>query len=69
MTYDACYQHGASDQTGLTLNNTLVKRFALAVDAVRPPAGNALGVPTGTIVCRSSLTDTTNGCASLNLFG
>ena len=40
-----------------------------AVDAVAAPAGNALGVATGTVVCRSSLTDPTNGCQPINLFG
>jgi len=33
------------------------------------PAGNALGVAEGTIVCRSSLTDPNNGCIPLNRFG
>src|SRR3546814_9877077 len=41
-------------------------RPALAQDAVFAPAGNALGVPEGTIVCRSSLTDTDNGCIPFN---
>jgi outer membrane receptor protein involved in Fe transport len=33
------------------------------------PAGNALGVAAGTIVCRSSLTNPTNGCIPLNRLG
>ncbi len=37
-------------------------RYALAVDAVRNPA-------TGAIVCRSTLTDPTNGCVPYNVFG
>src|SRR3546814_5903399 len=44
-------------------------RLALAQDAVFAPAGNALGVPAGTIVCRSSLTDTDNGCIPFNRLG
>jgi outer membrane receptor protein involved in Fe transport len=44
-------------------------RLALAQDAVFAPAGNALGVAAGTIVCRSSLTATTNGCAPLSRIG
>jgi outer membrane receptor protein involved in Fe transport len=40
--------------------------MAAATDAVAAPAGNALGVAAGTIVCRSSLTAPTNGCVPLN---
>lgn len=43
--------------------------LALAQDAVFAPAGNALGVPAGTIVCRSSLTAPSNGCAPLSRIG
>ncbi|MFD1950425.1 TonB-dependent receptor plug domain-containing protein [Sphingomonas arantia] len=46
-----------------------VARVNNANDAVFAPAGNALGVPAGTIVCRSSLTAPTNGCAPLNRLG
>ena len=44
-------------------------RIALAQDAVFAPAGNALGVPAGTVVCRSSLTAPTNGCVPLSRIG
>jgi len=44
-------------------------RLALAQDAVFAPAGNALGVPAGTIVCRSTLTNTTDGCSPLSRIG
>lgn len=44
-------------------------RIALAQDAVFAPANNLLGVPTGTIVCRSSLTAPANGCAPLSRIG
>ena len=44
-------------------------RLAQAQDAVFAPAGNALGVPAGTIVCRSSLTNITDGCAPLSRIG
>lgn len=44
-------------------------RLALAQDAVFAPAGNALGVPAGTIVCRSTLTATANGCVPLSRIG
>src|SRR3546814_12804110 len=44
-------------------------RLALAQDAVFAPAGNALGVAEGTIVCRSSLTSPDNGCVPFNRIG
>jgi iron complex outermembrane receptor protein len=44
-------------------------RLGLAQDAVFAPAGNALGVAAGTIVCRSTLTATTNGCVPLSRIG
>jgi len=44
-------------------------KLALAQDAVFAPAGNALGVPAGTIVCRSSLTSPSNGCSPLSRIG
>ena len=43
--------------------------MANATDAVAAPAGNALGVAAGTVVCRSSLTAPTNGCVPLNRLG
>ncbi|PZO78586.1 MAG: TonB-dependent receptor [Sphingomonas hengshuiensis] len=46
-----------------------VTRMANATDAVFAPAGNALGVAAGTIVCRSTLTAPTNGCVPLNRLG
>ena len=47
----------------------ITQNYANAIDAVFAPAGNALGVPANTIVCRSSLTNPTNGCVPLNPFG
>jgi outer membrane receptor protein involved in Fe transport len=44
-------------------------RLAQAQDAVFAPAGNAIGVPAGTIVCRSTLTNPTDGCAPLSRIG
>ncbi|MBL8774028.1 MAG: TonB-dependent receptor [Phenylobacterium sp.] len=43
--------------------------LALAQDAVFAPAGNAAGIPAGTIVCRSTLTAPTNGCVPINRLG
>ncbi len=60
--WGAYYQHGEAEALVETHNNPLVPRFNLAVDAVRDPS-------TGAIVCRSTLTDRTNGCVPLNVFG
>jgi outer membrane receptor protein involved in Fe transport len=61
VDWDAYYQHGVTDtreQLTPTWNNT---RLTLATDAVVSPAGQ--------IVCRSTLTNPTNGCVPLNRFG
>ncbi|KAB7647931.1 TonB-dependent receptor plug domain-containing protein [Polymorphobacter fuscus] len=67
--WSAYAQYGQTDaheQLRDIMNNN---RMALATDAVFAPAGNALGVAAGTIVCRSTLTATTNGCLPLNRLG
>lgn len=67
--WSAYAQYGQTDTNELlrdVMNNT---RMAQATDAVFAPAGNALGVPAGTIVCRSTLTAPTNGCIPLNRLG
>lgn len=69
LSWDAYYQYGEVDIDGRTPNNLLIPRFNLAVEAVRAPAGNAAGVAAGTIICRSTLTNPTNGCVPVNLFG
>ena len=67
--YSTYYQVGIAN-TNETLTNTwLNSRVSLAQDAVRAPAGNAAGIPAGTIVCRSTLTSPTNGCVPLNRIG
>ncbi len=62
VDWDAYYQHGKTtthEQLTPTWNNA---RLALATDAVVNPAN-------GQIVCRSTLTNPTNGCVPLNRFG
>jgi iron complex outermembrane receptor protein len=67
--WDAYYQHGvAKTHEGLT-NTWNTPRMALAQDAVLAPAGNAAGVAAGTIVCRSTLTNPTNGCVPIDRLG
>jgi outer membrane receptor protein involved in Fe transport len=67
--WDAYYQKGISRTREMARDITNNARLALAQDAVFAPAGNAMGVPTGTIVCRSSLTTPSNGCQPLNRMG
>ncbi|WP_120716423.1 TonB-dependent receptor plug domain-containing protein [Tsuneonella amylolytica] len=67
--WDAYIQYGETnshEQLRDIIKNT---EFANAVDAVFAPAGNAAGLPAGSIVCRSTLTNPTNGCIPLNVFG
>ncbi|OYQ37336.1 hypothetical protein CHU93_00595, partial [Sandarakinorhabdus cyanobacteriorum] len=67
--YNAYYQAGIARTNELLTNTWLNSRVTLAQDAVRAPAGNAAGIPAGTIVCRSTLTAPTNGCVPLNRIG
>ena len=59
--WDVYYQYGQTDAAFVLNNTTNTARFAEAIDAVRNTAGQ--------IVCRSSLTNPTNGCVPLNIFG
>ncbi|MDO7843064.1 TonB-dependent receptor plug domain-containing protein [Sphingomonas immobilis] len=67
--YDAYYQFGMTKTVEKLTNAWNLARMTLATDAVFAPAGNALGVAAGTVVCRSSLTNPTNGCVPLNRLG
>lgn len=69
MKWDAYYQRGVTRTMEMARDITNNARLALAQDAVFAPAGNAAGVPAGTIVCRSTLTNPTNGCVPLNRLG
>jgi outer membrane receptor protein involved in Fe transport len=68
-SWNAYYQRGEVIFYQETTNNHINANYNLAVDAVAAPAGNALGVAAGTPVCRSTLTNPTNGCSPLNIFG
>ena len=75
--WNAYYQYGINKYENIIPRNTITSRngvsaqgnINLAADAVFAPAGNPLGVPAGTIVCRSTLTNPSNGCVPLNIFG
>lgn len=59
--WDAYYQIGRADSEQSTTRNKIQANFIRAIDSVR----NGQNVP----VCRSTLTDPTNGCAPINPFG
>jgi outer membrane receptor protein involved in Fe transport len=59
--WEAYYQQGETTYDAKVLNNRIQGNFTRAVDAVRNAAGQ--------IVCRSTLTNPTNGCVPLNVFG
>lgn len=59
--WDAYYQYGRTNYFQSNANDRINDNYTRAVDAVRGP--------NGTIMCRSTLTDPTNGCQPLNLFG
>lgn len=61
-TWDAYFTEGETYNDFQVGNTRIPGRFNLAVDAVVNPA-------TGAAVCRSTLTDPTNGCVPINLFG
>lgn len=68
-SYNAYYQRGELNFYQETVSNHIDANYDRAIDAVIAPAGNAAGIAPGTIVCRSTLTNPTNGCAPLNIFG
>ena len=59
--WETYFQYGRTNYFQSNANNRINDNYARAVDAVRDDNGN--------IVCRSTLTDPTNGCMPLNLFG
>ncbi len=59
-SWNAYYQYGASNVQNLVTNDPIIANVNFAVDAVNNG---------GQIVCRSTLTNPTNGCQPLNPFG
>jgi iron complex outermembrane recepter protein len=60
-TYNAYLQHGENHSLFKTEDDPISDNLYRAADAVFNPAGQ--------IVCRSTLTNPTNGCIPLNIFG
>jgi iron complex outermembrane receptor protein len=69
--WEIYYTHGEGRTMQTSYNNVNNQRFYAAIDAVAAPAGNALGVVTGTVVCRTALTSPGlyPNCVPLDLFG
>jgi len=67
--WDIYAQYGRAEMREQLTNIMNTQNMLNATDAVFAPAGNALGVAAGTIVCRSTLTNPNNGCIPLNRLG
>jgi len=70
-SWNAYYQHGMS-RVRLTPPHVVVTaNMDRALDAVRVTSGNvgSSGLAVGSIACRSTLANPTNGCSPLNAFG
>ena len=70
--FDAYYEHGKSRTDINVTNNVLFgSLYAMAIDAVTVSAANVgtSGLPIGSVACRSTLTNPTNGCLPYNPFG
>lgn len=70
-TWNAYYQHGEARSYSNSLNNPQTQNIRNAVDAVRVTEANVgtSGLPIGSIACRSTLTNPSNGCVPLDVFG
>jgi iron complex outermembrane receptor protein len=70
-SWNAYGQHGVARVRTVVTNNVVKANYNNAVDAVRVTAGNVgtSGLAVGSIACRSTLTNPTNGCQPLNVFG
>ncbi|AZS22310.1 TonB-dependent receptor [Caulobacter sp. FWC26] len=68
--WSAYYQRGDSDVWYTRDNNPIVARYNQAIDVIANPAvGGVAGVPAGQAICRSQLSNASNGCVPLNIFG
>jgi iron complex outermembrane recepter protein len=65
--WDSYYTYGRVEGY-VDIPNNRLREWNNAVDAVPAPVGLA-GFTPGTAVCRSTLTNPTNGCIPINLFG
>ena len=70
-SWNAYYQHGLARVRTVVTNNVVRANYANAVDAVMVTTTNVgiSGLPIGSIACRSTLANPTNGCQPLDVFG
>ncbi len=62
---DGSFSYGRTKNRSTSSNNRITSRYNLAVDAIDDPRTAGVVDP----ICRSTLTDPTNGCVPLNLIG
>lgn len=65
--WDVSYTYGQV-KSDVVNPNVRLKEWNNAIDAVVAPSGLP-GIAAGTIICRTTLTNPTNGCIPINLFG
>ena len=70
-SWTAYVQHSQIRETQHNPNNTVTSNYNNATDAVTVTAANVgtSGLPIGSIQCRTTLTNTANGCVPLDVFG
>ena len=70
-SWNAYAQHGLARVRTVVTNNVVKANYNNAVDAVVVTASNVgtSGLPIGSIACRSTLANPSNGCQPLNVFG
>jgi outer membrane receptor protein involved in Fe transport len=71
FNWEAYYTHGEGRTMNTSHKNINMMRFYAAADAIVAPAGNALNIPAGKIICRATLVTPGlfPGCQPLDLFG
>ena len=62
-SFDTYYAHDDAEQMVYTFADTIMENAFMASDAVFNPNGN------GTIICRTTITNPTDGCVPANYFG
>ena len=70
-SWNAYAQHGLARVRTVVTNNVIKTNYNNATDAVLVTGSNVgtSGLPIGSIACRTTLTNPTNGCQPLNVFG
>ncbi len=70
-SWNAYYEHGESRVNQYLLNNVQTANYNNAVNAVTVTSANrgTSGLPLGSIACASTLTNPTDGCVPLDIFG